>query len=296
MLTAPAPAEGVALAIPAVFDAHLHVQPWHMLRTDVRDRLWRGRGDADAALAMARDVGALLRFLDAEGIERVVLVNYVSPDVMGFTEETNDWIAAYVRGHEDRLVAVGSVHPRFSQDPAGDVERLAGMGIRALKLHPPHQIVRANAYLDGMLALASIYRTAERLGLPLIVHTGTSVFPGARNRFADPMPLDDVALDFPALRLVLAHGGRPLYTDTCFFLARRHANVWIDVSGIPPRSLLEAFPKLESIAPKVLWGTDWPAPGVPSPRKNVERFWSLPLTEASKRAILCDNARDVFGH
>jgi predicted TIM-barrel fold metal-dependent hydrolase len=282
------------VAIPPVFDAHLHVQPWHMLRPDVRDRLWRGRDDADAAMAMARDPSALLRFLDAEHIEKVVLVNYVSPDVMGFTEETNTWIADYVRGHEDRLLAVGSVHPRFSHDPAADVERLASMGIRALKLHPPHQIVRANAYVDGEHALRAMYAAAARCGLPLIVHTGTSVFPGARNRFADPMPMDDVALDFPDLRIVLAHGGRPLYTDTCFFLARRHANVWIDVSGIPPRSLLRFFPKLESIADKVLWGTDWPAPGVPSPKRNVEQFWSLPLSESSRLAILRHNARRVF--
>ena len=155
--------------------------------------------------------------------------------------------------------------------------------------------MRANAYLDGDTALATIYAAAARLGLPLIVHTGTSVFPGARNRFADPMPMDDVALDFPDLHIVLAHGGRPLYTETCFFLARRHANVWIDVSGIPPTSLLRSFPKLESITPKVLWGTDWPAPGVPSAKRNVEQFWSLPLSEASKRAILWDNARHVFG-
>jgi predicted TIM-barrel fold metal-dependent hydrolase len=214
---------------------------------------------------------------------------------MGFTDETNAWICDYVRGHEDRLIAVGSVHPRFSNDAAADVERLAHMGIRALKLHPPHQIVRANAYLDGQEALGAMYGAASRLGLPLIVHTGTSVFPGARNRFADPMPMDDVAIDFPDLKIVLAHGGRPLYTETCFFLVRRHANVWIDISGIPPQSLLRSFPKLESIATKVLWGTDWPAPGVPSPRRNVEQFWSLPLSEASKRAILRENGRQVFG-
>lgn len=277
-----------------VIDAHLHVQPWHMLHPAVRDRLWHGREGAAEAIALAEDPARLLRFLDDEDIEAVVLVNYVSPEVMGFTDATNDWIAGYVRGHEDRLIAVGSVHPRTSRDPRADVLRLADSGIRMLKLHPPHQLVRANEYLDGLDALREIYASAMSCDLPVMVHTGTSIFPGARNRFADPMPIDDVACDFPALRLVLAHGGRPLYMETCTFLLRRHPNVWMDVSGIPPRALLDYFPKLESLADKVLWGTDWPAPGVPSPRRNVEQFCALPLADATKRRILRDNARAFF--
>jgi hypothetical protein len=277
-----------------VFDAHIHVQPWHMLRPAVARRMWEGRADADAVLAVARDPAALLRFLDAERIERAVLVNYVSPDVMGFTAATNDWIARYVRGHADRLVAVGSVHPRLSRDPAGDVERLAAAGIRMLKVHPPHQLLRANQYVDGLDAQAAIYGAAERLGLPVLIHTGTSVFPGARNRFADPMPADDVAGDFPNLRIVLAHGGRPLYMETCFFLVRRHPNVFMDASGIPPRRLLEWFPRLASIAGRVLWGTDWPAPGVLSPRRNVDEFLALPLAREVQQRILWDNASSLF--
>ncbi|MFQ5600702.1 MAG: amidohydrolase family protein [Candidatus Krumholzibacteriia bacterium] len=282
------------MSIPLVFDAHIHLQPWHMLRPEVRERMWHGRASRDTVLAMARDPERLLRFLDGEGIERAVLVNYVSPNVMGFTEETNDWIAAYVRGHESRLYAMGSVHPRHTRDARADVERLADKGIRALKLHPPHQLVSPNAYLDGLEPQAALYRAAEDVGLPLMVHTGTSIFPGARNRYADPMPVDDVACDFPDLRIVLAHGGRPLHMDTSVFLVRRHPNVWMDVSGIPPKALLDYFPKLESIAHKVLWGTDWPAPGVPAPSRNVEQFWALPLAEANKRRILRENALAFF--
>jgi hypothetical protein len=138
------------VSIPPVFDAHIHVQPWHMLHEAVRDRLWHGRAGVERLLETARDPAKLLRFLDAEGIEQAVLVNYVSPDVMGFTHEANPWIGNYVRGHEDRLVAMGSVHPRHTENAAEEVARLVEMGIRALKLHPPHQLVRPNAYLDGL--------------------------------------------------------------------------------------------------------------------------------------------------
>ena len=54
------------------------------------------------------------------------------------------------------------------------------------------------------------------------------------------------------------------------------------------------FPRLETIAGKVLWGTDWPGPGVRSPRQNVEEFCALPLSEAAKRRILSENAESFF--
>ena len=94
-----------------------------------------------------------------------------------------------------------------------------------LKIHPPHQLFAANAYLDGLEGLGQVYATAEQAGRPVMIHTGTSIFPGARNRFADPMAVDDVAVDFPKLKIILAHAGRPLYMETAVFLVRRHPNV-----------------------------------------------------------------------
>jgi len=125
-------------------------------------------------------------------------------------------------------------------------------------------------------------------------HTGTSIFPKARNVFADPMPIDDVAIDFPQLTIILAHAGRPLYGETALFLARRHANVFVDVSGIPPKSLLRYFPRVAEMADKVLWGTDWPSPGINSPKKNVEQFLALGLGENIEQKILYDNAAEIF--
>ena len=135
------------------------------------------------------------------------------------------------------------------------------MGTRVLKLHPPHQGFAANDYTRGLTALADIYRTAEDLGMPVLVHTGTSIFPGARCKYGNPMELDDVAIDFPEPRLIMAHGGRPLYMAEAFFVLRRHKHMLLDLSGIPPRSLLEYFPKIAELEQQLLWGTDWPSPG-----------------------------------
>jgi predicted TIM-barrel fold metal-dependent hydrolase len=128
----------------------------------------------------------------------------------------------------------------------------------------------------------------------ILLRTGTSIFPGARNTYGDPIYVDDVAVDFPNLKILLAHGGRPLWMRTAFFLLRRHANVFLDISGIPPKLLLNYFPRLEEIAHKTLFGTDWPGPGVPEIKTNLDDFRALPLREETQREILSRTALKIW--
>ena len=244
--------------------------------------------------AVMDDPRALLEIMDRAGVWRVGLVNYPAPDVMGFTETTNAFAARYAGANPERLLPYGGVHPRHTSDPAGDVDRLIDLGLRLCKIHPPHQGFPANAYTDGLDALGAIYRRAEQRGLPVMVHTGTSVFPGARSKYGNPMELDDVAIDFPDLQLVMAHGGRPLYMEEAFFILRRHPQVRLDVSGIPPARLLQYFPRLPEIADRVLWGTDWPSPGVKDMKLNIDQFLALPLDASQQKAILETNALALF--
>ena len=72
-------------------------------------------------------------------------------------------------------------------------------------------------------------------------------------------------------------------------MLRRHRNVMFDLSGIPPKSLLEYFPRLAELHDKLLWGSDWPSPGVTSMRRNVDQFLALPLADGVKRAALETN-------
>ncbi|HEX2832264.1 MAG TPA: amidohydrolase family protein [Thermoanaerobaculia bacterium] len=276
-----------------IFDVHIHVQPWQMVKPEVLAMI------DDDSHANAKDILAspdqLLRFLDDEEVERVCCINYVSPDVMGFTRETNDWIANFTKEHRDRLLPVGSVNPLHEIDVRAEIRRVLDLGIRMIKIHPPHQLFTPNGYRGELWQLAEIYRACEERDVPVMFHTGTSVFPRARNVFADPMPIDDVAIDFPKLKIILAHAGRPLYGETALFLARRHRNVHIDISGIPPKALLRYFPRVRDIAAKVLWGTDWPSPGVVSMKRNVEEFRALGLGDEVETQILWNNANALFG-
>jgi predicted TIM-barrel fold metal-dependent hydrolase len=278
-----------------VTDAHIHVQPWWELRAEVLEVMTRGRSDVPELQAIMKSPERLLRRLDQDGIARAVLVNYPSPDLMGFTARVNEYVAEYCKAAPDRLIPMGGVHPRFAEDAAAEVRRAAELGVRALKVHPPHMAVEPNAYLHGLDALRAIYEEAQRLRLPVMIHTGTSVFPGARSRTGEPMAVDDVAVDFPDLKIVLAHGGRPLWMDQAFFLVRRFPNVHMDVSSIPPRAILRYFPRLAEVADKVLYGSDWPAPGVRSMADNLRDFRALDLPAAAFEKMLETNARAVFG-
>ena len=277
-----------------VTDAHIHIQPFEMMPAAVAATFWRGKPNRAELEGYAADPRKLLARMDADEVDRVGLINYVSPDLMGFTDAANAWMVKYASADPARLIAFGSVNPRFTADVKGETARVIEHGARALKVHPPHQLFRANAYQDALPALADLYGVAQDAGIPVTIHTGTSVFPGARSRFGDPMDVDDVAIDFPRLKILLAHGGRPLWMEAAFFLVRRHPNVHLEVSGIPPAKLLEYFPRIEEIAGKTVWGTDWPSPGIKSMKTNVEAFLALPLSDGAKAAILDGNARRVW--
>jgi len=277
-----------------IIDIHIHIQPLHMFKPAALELIKRGRKNFAFIEKVSSDPAAFLKLLDELGIERAGLINYVSPDIIGFPPEVNDWIANYCKAHPERLIAFGSVHPHYVADAGAEVDRIAKLGIRALKIHPAHQVISPNAYRNGLESQAKIYERAQALGLPVMIHTGTSIFPGARNAHAQPILADDLGVDYPDLVVILAHGGRPLWMNEAFFLVRRHPNMFMDISGIPPQKLLEYFPRLEEIAGKVLFGTDWPGPGVPEIKGNIEKFLALPLSDAAKQKILYDNAARLF--
>ncbi len=277
-----------------ITDCHIHVNPLWEMNPGAR-ALIDTHPDSGSFEAMLRDPPGLLRLLDAAGLERAVLVNYVAPEVIGYTEKANEFVRDFVRTDPDRLIAVGSVLP--SHPSAGRETRrlVTEYGIRGIKLHPPHQLFAPNAYVDGRLdGLREIYAACEDLRVPVIIHTGTSVFPGARNRFGQPLLVEDVAIDFPKLTIVLAHGGRPLWMEEAVFLTRRFRNVYLETSSVPPAKLLEYFPALERIRDQVIYGSDWPGPGVRDLGAHLRAVQSLPLQPETFQKILVENPRTVF--
>src|SRR5213080_795425 len=107
-----------------ITDVHVHIQPWRELKPAALAVMWRGKDvDRDRMIQVMEDPQALLEVMDRAGVWRVGLVNYPSPDVMGFTDASNAFAATYAQADPARLLPYGGVHPRFTKDPAGDVDR-----------------------------------------------------------------------------------------------------------------------------------------------------------------------------
>lgn len=275
-----------------IIDFHVHVgrsEMWHpwvfqwaVNNLNEQDRPLGAEHILDTYAASAETLEA---HLDECGVDYAVVLAEESPITTGVT--SNEYVADFCHGSK-RLIPFCNINHYMHVQPAQELERLVTQkGFRGIKIYPTYQQFYPNDHV-----LYPMYAVAQELGIPLMVHTGSSVFKGARLKFGDPLALDDVAVDFPNLKIVMAHSGRGFWYDRAFFLARLHENVYMEVAGLPPQRLLEYFPELERNADKVIFGTDWP--GMPYIKRNIDLIRKLPLQESTICKILGENAARVL--
>lgn len=225
------------------------------------------------------------RFLRGSGVDYGVILAELSPITTGICP--NEYVAGFCRDHQC-LIPFASVNPYLMARPGEELSRLVrDCGIRGLKLYPTYNYFYPNDRL-----IYPVYEKAQELQIPVMVHTGSSVFKGSRLKYGDPLFLDDVAVDFPELMVLMVHSGRGFWYDRAFFLARLHPNLYMEVAGLPPHKLPEYFPELERNADKIVFGSDWP--GVISIKENIETIRSLPLQQSTKEKILGGNAARIL--
>jgi predicted TIM-barrel fold metal-dependent hydrolase len=124
-----------------ITDCHIHIQPVEMFKPEALAAMKKKRANFDEIVEFCRSPRKFLHHLDQTGIDRAVLINYVAPDVIGFTPAVNDFVANYVKEDPKRLIPCGSVDPRHSADVQRDMEQIVRLGIRMIKVHPPHQFL-----------------------------------------------------------------------------------------------------------------------------------------------------------
>ncbi|MBW8012379.1 MAG: amidohydrolase [Chloroflexi bacterium] len=282
-----------------IIDFHIHLSrpehehPWVLE--------WaRGNFPADMDLeAWMEDIltpKGIRNFFQENAIDLAVGLAEVTPITTGWA--SNEYVGEFCAeanalpdpksGSRGRLIPFASINPYIVNEMGKELERLVNdFDFRGIKLYPPYQHHYAN---DSRMY--PLYAKAEEMGLPMLVHTGSSVFKGARIKYADPLLLDDVAIDFPGLTILMAHSGRPFWYEQAFWMARRHPNVYMEVSGLPGKKLLEYFPRLEELSNKVVYGSDWP--GNPDIQRNIRAIQALPISEKAKNDILFDNASKLL--
>jgi len=215
---------------------------------------------------------------------------------LGHPALSSEEIAEGCAANADVLIPFGSVDPNRGERAVAQARRLVEeYGVRGFKFHPSLQ-----AFDPSDRAHYPLYDALEELGVIALFHTGQTGIgaglPGGRGiklRYSDPMLVDDVAADFPTLRIILAHPSVP-WVDSSISMATHKANVFVDLSGwspkyFPPQLVRQARTLLRD---KVLFGSDFP---VIIPDRWLADFDQLELDETVRRQILRDNAVRLLG-
>ncbi|UCE36129.1 MAG: amidohydrolase [Thermoplasmata archaeon] len=228
----------------------------------------------------------LEKYLVKEGVAYAVVLAEDSPLTTGVVP--NCYVQNFCKGRK-RFIPFASINPNTTSNPEKVLENcVEGMGFKGLKLYPSYQ-----HFFPNQRKIYSLYSKAVELGIQVMFHTGSSIYKNSKLKYGDPLHLDEVAADFPDLRIIMAHSGRGFWYDRAFFLSRVHKNVYMEISGLPPQKLLQYFPELEKNADKVIFGSDWP--GVGSIKENVDAVCALSLKETTIEKILYRNAEKLLG-
>lgn len=272
-------------------DAHVHVPRLSTLKPAWRE--WAAEFGADYDWRTAYDDSGdpvpaeLDALLESEGVDRALLFCEYSPRATGIQPIEDN--LPLVAQNPVRFRLVANVNPHLHHPLASEVERQLDLGAVALKIHPVH-----GAFNPSDKEMYAAYSVCADRGVPVIVHTGTSSFPGSRARCGDPSLMLDPVEDFPGVNFVFAHGGRGWWYDTAAFLALQKPNVWLDIAGLPPRNLPRYYERvnLDRLATKMIFGTDWP--GVPGVAHNARAVKALGWPEDVLRGVLAENAAKLF--
>jgi predicted TIM-barrel fold metal-dependent hydrolase len=239
--------------------------------------------DETAAYYRERGMAAVVFTVDAE-------------HATGHPRISNEEIAEDCAKHAGVLIPFASIDPHKGRAGVREARRLVeAYGVRGFKFHPSIQGFAP----DDRLAYP-LYEAIEELGAVALFHTGQTGIGarvrgggGIRLKYSNPMLVDDVAVDFPDLRIILAHPSFP-WQDEALAVATHKEHVHIDLSGwspkyFPPQLIRYANSLLQD---KVLFGSDYP---VITPDRWLADFADLDLKDAVRPKILKENAARLLG-
>ncbi len=225
--------------------------------------------------------------MNAAGVEKSVVVAVDAESTAGF-KIPNELVAESVAAHPERLIGFGSVDPHLGRLALKELERFKALGLVGLKFIP--QLLEMS--FDDR-RFWPIYEAAEALSLPVLCHTGTHFHAGKKLKYCQPLPLDEVAIEFPRLKIILAHFGFPWFAEA-LAIVQRNPNVFFNIAGWAPRHIPEMVITYLNgpLKNKALFGSDHPL----LPRRRIlDELRALPLKDETRRLLLEDNPKKLLG-
>jgi predicted TIM-barrel fold metal-dependent hydrolase len=230
--------------------------------------------------------------MEEAGIDQAVILPLDCSTAHQCTVVSNEQVAWLCEQHE-QLIGFASVDPREPSAPERLERAVREQGLRGLKLDPALQrfdlASREHAF--------PVYECAAQLQIPVLIHCGMSFAPQGRASAANPLALEEVAAEFPSLRIVIAHFGWPWVMEA-LMLALKFPNVSLDTSvlysGTPADSLHHVMSDLigldvinRSLRNQIVFGSNYPRV---DPKRMVNGIRSLNLPSPLERNIFHDNA------
>lgn len=278
-------------------DSHVHIH-------DERARAMQGSQAKERFEARARYLNRPIKYVSIDDQaeqyrERnmmAVLVNVTDESNTGISPVPNDFVADAVSEYPDVFMGMGVIDPWQGELARKEIVRIKELGLHGIgELNPARQ-----HFYPNDRKFYPLWEEAQAQELPVLFHSGYAAtgsgMPGGggiKLKYVQPLLIDDIAADFPALTIICAHPSWP-WTAESLAIARHKPNVYIDLSGWAPKyfpsELVQQVNKL--IPEKTLFGTD--APGIPLERW-LREFEELDIREDSRRMIMLENARRIFG-
>jgi predicted TIM-barrel fold metal-dependent hydrolase len=270
------------------FDVHVHLE--HTGEQTEADKKAAAyfKGGAD------RDPKALAEYYRSRRMACVIFT--VDETLTGMPRLSNDDVASFAAANADIAIAFASINPHRGDDGVREARRLVDAGlVRGLKLHPPIQ----EFYPNDRIAYP-LYEVFAEARLPVVFHTGHSGIGtgmrgggGIRLKYGHPMPIDDVAVDFPDMPIIMAHPSFP-WQDEAISICLHKPQVYIDLSGWSPKyfspTLIQYANSL--LKHKVMFGSDYP---MLTPDRWLSDFQALPIKDEVRPLILKENALRLLG-
>lgn len=271
-------------------DTHVHLESVAAAGTETDLAAKKYFGDT----GVPRDLAAVAEYYRSRKIACVVFS--VDERLSGRPRVSNEEVARFAADHADIAIAFASIDPTRGPDAVREARALVSSGVvRGLKLHPPSQQFFANDRVAYPL-----YEVFAEARLPVLFHTGHSGIGtgapgggGIRLKFGNPMPIDDVAVDFPEMPIIMAHPAFP-WQDEAISICLHKPTVHIDLSGwspkyFPPNLVQYANTLLKH---KVLFGSDFPWI---TPDRWLADFEKIGIRDEVRPLILKENAARLFG-
>jgi hypothetical protein len=273
----------------AAIDVHVHAHAPEGETTEAAEAARRYFGTNDVPLALD---GVAAYYRDRN---MACVLFTVDERLTGRPAVPNDDVLAAASAHPDVFVPFASVDPMRGPAALVEAARLIAAGARGFKLHPPLQQFEPNdrrAY--------PFYELVQAARLPVVFHTGHSGIGtgvrgggGIRLKYGHPMLIDDVAVDFPDLPIVMAHPSFP-WQDEAISVCLHKPLVHIDLSGWSPKYFSPTLVQYAGtlLREKVLFGSDYP---VLTPDRWLRDFAALPIRDEVRPLILKENAARLLG-